>query len=945
MKPSLSVVFRLPRRWSLPLALAVSFPGQLWAQSSIWIASAPNGSLLDWNVPSNWDTGIAPNGSSAVAIFNRLASGSSNQPGLAPVAINSAVTLSELRYDVPVLPTTGNPARIHVGAPGSLRLEGPGIAVGLSAIAEISVQDGGLLEFANSATVLIAPSSTRLLITGRNAAVTPSRVVFRDNSSAGSASFLMPSNNTLTFLDNSSAGQAEINALSGTPVIFSNQSRAGTAQIFTSSTVVFEDTASADNSRLTASASGVTGTSGRIIFKDNATAANASITLSGAESSVDLSGMVGGNPTALPATGRALLANPGSASAAVTPNDRGAIAVNAVKRALLPNSLPTAIYLGGTTLIVGLNNDDIVSFPRVLERGGLYGSSAGEILVGGGLTKRGTGVLQISETNNYSGLTVIDQGELRLLGGTISRTRLQPSGRLTGTGSITGNVDNVFGRIAPGLATGFLREELSTGAPQTVITTTVAGSQIGTLSIAGNFLQQSGISAGNESTLSIDLAGATDFDRLVISGSASLGGVLELGLTGGYAPSGTTTYSFLSAGSVAGTFDRIALRAGWGVLFNPTIVYTSTGVSVRIQQRAIADLGTTPGEQALGQHLDQTLNSAAEDERDLSVILFGFNSDAEVTSALQSLSPDRYGVLPEAGFISALQQQLALDRHLAQWRENARSGLELYFDASYRRRAFSSVAGVPESSFKTSGGSAGGAWRNGSWTAGAQLAYETTKGKLDAIGSEAEVKSINPMLFVQYDADRFFFNGSAGFSRDDYELLRKVEINSVVQTATASPKGRRSDFSSTAGYTLTAGGWAISPALGLLYSAWRMDDFSEAGAAGTNMAFSSWSTSSWRSRAGVELKHGGVGSIVVPRISVLWWHEFHDDRAFTAQFMGANSGYVSPGRPATKNIVQAGLSLDAKLGTNAVLSMGVESIWGSSLKAEPSFSGGVRWAF
>src|SRR4051812_45831903 len=163
-------------RRSMRVALLAAVASSLPAQTSTWIAPGPGGPLLSWTDSSNWDTGLVPNGPGAVAVFNRLL----GQPGRGPAVINSAVTLGELRYDVPFLSTTGNPAHIYVDGSGSLRFEGAGIITGLSAIAEITVQNGGTVEFADTATVSIAPTSSQLRFTGNNGAVTPSTVVFRD---------------------------------------------------------------------------------------------------------------------------------------------------------------------------------------------------------------------------------------------------------------------------------------------------------------------------------------------------------------------------------------------------------------------------------------------------------------------------------------------------------------------------------------------------------------------------------------------------------------------------------------------------------------------------------------------------------------------------------------------------------------------------------------------
>jgi uncharacterized protein with beta-barrel porin domain len=141
------------------------------------------------------------------------------------------------------------------------------------------------------------------------------------------------------------------------------------------------------------------------------------------------------------------------------------------------------------------------------------------------------------------------------------------------------------------------------------------------------------------------------------------------------------------------------------------------------------------------------------------------------------------------------------------------------------------------------------------------------------------------------------------------------------------------------------GGWQIVPNVGLLHSTWKMDDFSEAGAAGANTTFSDWSDRSLRSRAGVEVAHRSAGSRLAPRASLVWWHEFNQRHSFGARIAGANGTYNAPGRAEEKNLVQGSIAIDARIRDHAVFSVGVEGVWGSNLRAGPGFSAGISFGF
>ena len=97
---------------------------------------------------------------------------------------------------------------------------------------------------------------------------------------------------------------------------------------------------------------------------------------------------------------------------------------------------------------------------------------------------------------------------------------------LQGSGELIGDVDNTAGTVRPG-----------------------GESATGTLSITGNYNQQP---AGR---LEIDIAGTTDYDKLVVSGTATLAGDLTVSEINGYEASISTDYDFITASIINGAFS------------------------------------------------------------------------------------------------------------------------------------------------------------------------------------------------------------------------------------------------------------------------------------------------------------------------------------------------------------------------------------------------------
>jgi autotransporter-associated beta strand protein len=198
------------------------------------------------------------------------------------------------------------------------------------------------------------------------------------------------------------------------------------------------------------------------------------------------------------------------------------------------------VFLGVNNLTIGSRNND-TTFSGVIQDGGMNGG------VGGSLTKIGTGTLDLTGANTYTGNTNINSGVLKVDGSITSNTFVNRFGTLSGTGTVNGNVTNHFGgTVSPG------------DAP-------------GTLTINGNFTQVSG------GTLLIDIAGTGtgEFGVLDVLGTANLRGLLDPVLLNGFVPTIGESFTFLNYEAVTGTlgiFDRNidSVAEHWKISYLPT---------------------------------------------------------------------------------------------------------------------------------------------------------------------------------------------------------------------------------------------------------------------------------------------------------------------------------------------------------------------------------------
>lgn len=139
------------------------------------------------------------------------------------------------------------------------------------------------------------------------------------------------------------------------------------------------------------------------------------------------------------------------------------------------------------------------------------------------------------------------------------------NGKLGGIGTVTAAVANSGGTVSP-------------------------GNSPGTLTITGSYAQ-SGVGLLNEE---IDGPAPSQYDRLIVTGTASLGGTLLIGSTNGYQPAAGLPFDMISAGAVTGAFSAIAEPpVGIASYFDPS--YGATTMRLTSNSVAVGDVTVSEG--------------------------------------------------------------------------------------------------------------------------------------------------------------------------------------------------------------------------------------------------------------------------------------------------------------------------------------------------------------
>ncbi|HYO23643.1 MAG TPA: hypothetical protein VEQ85_01715, partial [Lacipirellulaceae bacterium] len=172
----------------------------------------------------------------------------------------------------------------------------------------------------------------------------------------------------------------------------------------------------------------------------------------------------------------------------------------------------------------------------------------------------GTGVVQHTggEVRVLSGGVSLVNGSYDLSGGALLAPQIMQSA--TGVLNLTG------GRLIAGTIAGDVVNRGSTIAP---------GASPGTTQVQGNLTLESG-------TLQIELAGAGpgQFDKLVVSGTLTAGGLFDVDLLNGYSPGAGATFDVLDFAGAGGAFAFNLPALAPGLAWNTSNLLTTGALSV-----------------------------------------------------------------------------------------------------------------------------------------------------------------------------------------------------------------------------------------------------------------------------------------------------------------------------------------------------------------------------
>jgi Secretion system C-terminal sorting domain len=209
-----------------------------------------------------------------------------------------------------------------------------------------------------------------------------------------------------------------------------------------------------------------------------------------------------------------------------------------------------------TNGVVSLNGGTGQNSEVIQVTGGSFGTGGthsfvntmdGAIQISAGATANLGGDFQNNGTINNSGTLTVPAGGIFSQNNTLLQTGIFTiNGTFTGHGGVTGQVTN-NGTIAPKGAAG----------------------NIGTMHIAGDLVQNA------TSLLAFEIGGsmAGQSDKIAVTGSATLGGSIQVSLVNGYTPANCAEFEVMAFGSYSGVFSGISgLNSDWSVIYTPNSI-------------------------------------------------------------------------------------------------------------------------------------------------------------------------------------------------------------------------------------------------------------------------------------------------------------------------------------------------------------------------------------
>ncbi len=667
---------------------------------------------------------------------------------------------------------------------------------------------------------------------------------------------------------------------------------------------------------------------------------------------------------------------------------------------------------GGTNTVTG---DFYLGF--ISPGNGAYNlSGTGSLSVGGSeyIGFAGNGVFSQSGGTHtvtgglYLGFVSPGNGTYNLSGGSLSVSGGEYIG-VGGSGNFiqTGGSNTVSGGIT-----------LGSGSSGTY---TLSGGSLAADSITGNLINGGAFTPANSfsptpitgnytqtatGTLVEQIASASSYSKLVVTGNASLNGALNIQLLGGYLPSSGQSFTGIltTGGVVSGAFTSIINQyitptLYWKVLYGPNSLDLQTGTGATVARNYTSpSLNLTHNQWAVGNMLNGVANSATGDLNTVLNAIDSLPSNGAVANALQQISPEKAAALSTLAFAGANLQKSTLSRRITDIRfgpedaglaaggpgsfslnygqgeglmvastASSLTGLlsgqkdsgatekpwGVYFDPGLILGGQGSTVDQTGFGFTMAGFTAGADYRvQQDLLLGLNTGYTYTSAGFHGSGGSVQGNTWPLNAYAAYLPKPFYAYGSLGYALNLFNLQRDFNFGGLDREAKSSSTGNQLNAYGETGYDLRLNPVVLTPAVTLSYSKLWLDGFTESGAGALDLTVSPQNAQSLQTGVGgkiaVPLQRDSV--TVTPQAYAFFQHEYSDSsRTLDARLSqgGGAFNYLTndvSGLP-HRNFAVVGADVTIASKKNLKVQLDYNAEVGRGNYMAHYVSAGVRWQF
>jgi autotransporter-associated beta strand protein len=549
--------------------------------------------------------------------------------------------------------------------------------------------------------------------------------------------------------------------------------------------------------------------------------------------------------------------------------------------------------------------------------------TGGALATPGNFNKTGAGELDVQNAVIVGGTASIDDGLLSVNGQLNANTVVvNTGGTLGGNGTI----------VAPG--------------GMTIAGTLSPGNSPGVISIVSN-----PVWASTATTL-LEIASPSNYDRIVVSGTAQLAGALNIVNFGGNdSLAYGQQYPFLTAtGGINGDFDTITAPA----TFRGRFLNQGTTGTIVIAPDTYTRVATTSNQRRIAQALDSFILAKSGDRETVSIAL-DLQIASQYPAAFDQIAPGFYESLPDLVIEQAYNQTQLLNQRMSSVRFGAQGfqyvgipeqpikndrdgkstaapkslspiieapGLTNWNSWVMATGEFSNARGTSAPNYRNSAGGflVGADYRlSENFSSGLFAGYQFNYAKYNGGGSNLGNSALFGLYGTYKNEDGFYADTVIGGGYTGFQTRRPIKFSTINRTARANPGTGQFNAGINLGKDWTIDKFIVGPLLGLQYTYAGTSAFTEQGADSLDLAIGSQNTSSLRSSLGGRVAYlWDVTKRVtlIPEVRAQWMHEFLNNAATISSSLdggsGPSFGYGTSGP--YRNSIFGGVGMSTKFG-------------------------------